>query len=327
MDNYPISANSLEKYFQINGSYFGKQYKNKLSGFNEWEQKSHAQDWILFPQNIGYRLCIDEVALSDGELYTILTNYGSKTQKGSLIAMVKGVASKDVCAVINKIPLKTRQTVIEVNLDMANNMEKIVRDSFPNAYCVTDRFHVAKLVCDAVQHVRIKHRWEAIEKENKEIKKAKQKGKKYVVKVFENGDTRKQLLARSRYLLFKSNSKYTEKQKQRADILFKQYPDIKKAYELQMKFRSIYEHAKTIQQAKELYLKWKKVLVKSDLDAFNTASQSIESHKETILNYFINKSSNALAECFNSKIKAFRATFRGVKDIKFFLYRISLIFA
>ena len=44
---------------------------------------------------------------------------------------------------------------------------------------------------------------------------------------YANGDTRKELLIRSRYLLFKSADKWTERQKQRAGILFDEYPDIK----------------------------------------------------------------------------------------------------
>ncbi|WP_419180049.1 transposase [Bacteroides muris (ex Fokt et al. 2023)] len=36
---------------------------------------------------------------------------------------------------------------------------------------------------------------------------------------------------------------------------------------------------------------------------------------ETILNYFVNRETNAFAESFNAKIKAFRAQFRGVGDI------------
>lgn len=40
-------------------------------------------------------------------------------------------------------------------------------------------------------------------------------------------DTLRQLLARSRYLLFKAPGKWTDSQKRRAGILFKQFPDIK----------------------------------------------------------------------------------------------------
>lgn len=48
---------------------------------------------------------------------------------------------------------------------------------------------------------------------------------------------------------------------------------------------------------------------------------------ETILNYFDNRSTNASAESFNAKVKAFRAQFRGVKDIPFFIFRLAKIFA
>ena len=47
---------------------------------------------------------------------------------------------------------------------------------------------------------------------------------------FENGDTIKQLLARSRYLLFKSANIWTLTQKLRANILFAKYPIIRDAY-------------------------------------------------------------------------------------------------
>ena len=40
-------------------------------------------------------------------------------------------------------------------------------------------------------------------------------------------------------------------------------------------------------------------------------------HYDEILNYFVNRSTNAFAESFDAKIKAFRAQFRGVKDKDF----------
>ena len=38
-------------------------------------------------------------------------------------------------------------------------------------------------------------------------------------------------------------------------------------------------------------------------------------------------STNAFAESFNAKIKAFRAALRGVTDIKFFLFRLTKLYA
>ena len=287
----------------------------------------HANEWILYPENIGRRLCLDEVALSDGELYTILTNAESRCQKGCLIAMVKGVKSENVVKILKQISIDKRELVQEISIDMANSMDKIARDSFPKASIVTDRFHVAQLVCDAVQEIRITHRWKAIDKENKEIIKAKNQNQKYYPQVFENGDTKKQLLARSRYLLFKTKTKWKESQKRRADILFREYPDLKDAYNLSMMFRNIYETSKSKLEAEKRFFEWSNKIKEKNFPSFVNAAESILNHKETILNFFINRTTNALAENFNSKIKAFRAIFRGVTDIDFFIYRLTLIFA
>ncbi len=58
---------------------------------------------------------------------------------------------------------------------MAKNMELAVKMSFPKAYLVTDRFHVVKLAMESLQHIKIKQRWEELDKENKAIEQAKKK--------------------------------------------------------------------------------------------------------------------------------------------------------
>ena len=52
---------------------------------------------------------------------------------------------------------------------MAGSMELIAKRSFPKAVLVTDRFHVQQLATEALQEIRIKHRWEAIDAENEAI--------------------------------------------------------------------------------------------------------------------------------------------------------------
>ena len=74
MDTYPVSSNSLERIYDIDGNQFGQQYKEHLSDYNEWEQKEHAQEWLLFPEKMGEYLSIDETSLPNGVLYTILNN-------------------------------------------------------------------------------------------------------------------------------------------------------------------------------------------------------------------------------------------------------------
>lgn len=64
-----------------------------------------------------------------------------------------------------------------------------------------------------------------------------------------------------------------------------------------------------------------------DNDIFNVLAETIKSREDEILNYFINRATNAGAESLNSKIKQFRAQLRGVTDVKFFLFRLTKLFA
>jgi len=281
---------------------------------------------MIFPENMGEYLSIDEVSLSQGELYTFVTNKNGRGKKGTLVASIKGTTSKNIIAVLERLPLAARNKVKEVTLDMAKNMESAVRHSFPNAILVTDRFHVVKLSMEALQHLRIKHRWNELKKENKAIAKAKIKGIKYKPIELENGDTPKQLLARCRYIIAKKPSEWTISQEQRASLLFKRYPDLKSAYEHTSEFRSIYE-LKDQSQAEQRFIKWIEKTDKLQIEEFNTVSHTVNYNLKNILNFFINRNTNANAESFNSKIKLFRANLRGVTDTQFFLFRLHKLFA
>ena len=278
MDNYPISSNSLEKFYYINGNQFGQQYKEHLSDYNSWQQKPHADDWMVFPENIGSHLSIDETSLSNGELYTILTNKAAKGKKGALVAMIKGTKAEDVIEVLNIISLRQRRKVKEITLDMANSMGQIVRQCFPKATRVIDRFHVQKLAYDALQEIRIKHRWDAIDEETNDRDNCKWNNHIYSPLRFDNGDTKKQLLARSRYLLFKSAEKWSPSQKQRAKILFAQYPDIKRAFDLTHDLRLIFSKTKDKAVAYTKLAHWYNKVTDSGFKSFNSISATIYTH-------------------------------------------------
>lgn len=121
-------------------------------------------------------------------------------------------------------------------------MKLIAKKSFLKATQVTDRFHVQKLALEAVQEVRIRLKWEALDQENQSILEAKLNNTPFVSKEFSNGDTAKQLLTRSRFLLYKSSNKWSESQKDRATIVFEAYPEIKTVYFLSQKLRNIYNN-------------------------------------------------------------------------------------
>ena len=250
-----MTCRTLEEFYLIDGHQFEKQYKEVLSGYKDWDQFEHAESWLLFPENIGISLAIDETSLSNGELYTIVTNRDKHGKSGCLVAVIAGTKAEDVWEVLDKIDEQERNKVEEVTLDLSDSMRKIVRHCFPKAKRVIDRFHIQKLACDAVQQMRIEYRWDAIQEANDEMEEAKLSGTKYIPNVLPNGDTKKELLARSRYLLFKSAEKWKDTQKQRAAILFEKYPNLRTAYSLSHSLRIFSRN--TIKDAARLSMaKW-----------------------------------------------------------------------
>lgn len=245
-----------------------------------------------------------------------------------MVAMAAGTKASEVTTILKKIPIDIREKVLEVTLDMSNAMDSIIKGAFPKVTIVTDRFHVQQLVSEAVQEIRIFLRKKAIKEESRAIlrKRKNKKKKAYQPPIYENEDTKKQLLARSRYLLFKPSSRWTEKQKQRAAILFREFPELQHAYNISMMFRSWYENNTNKQQAKERLQQWYKKVEEENIEPFLVAAESIKAYEDTILNYFNNRSTNASAESFNAKLKGFRTLVRGVRDVKFFLFRVSKLY-
>ena len=132
---------------------------------------TRRKDYLLYPENISDYISIDEVSLSKGELYTIVTNEYTKSQnKKSVIAIINGTEAKTIQEVLEKIPIEKRNHVKEITMDMAPNMALAARNSFINSKQVIDRFHVVRLVMDALQHMRTNLRWKAIDAENEAIK-------------------------------------------------------------------------------------------------------------------------------------------------------------
>lgn len=327
METSPVACRRLEDFHHINGHLFEKQYKEVLSGFRQWEQLYHADEWLLFEENMGPHLAIDESSLSNGELYTFVTNRDARTRQQSPVAVVAGTKSEDVISVLKRIDENRRSIVAEVTLDLSDSMRKIVRSAFPNASRVIDRFHIQKLACEAVRELRIRHRWDAIQESNDETENARLDGEAYMPFRFRNGDTRKELLARSRYLPFKSSNNWSARQKQRAAILFEEYPDIKTAYGLCHSLRMVFSR-NTIKDAARLAMaRWYNKVEEAGLHSFNVIAATFYEHYEEILNFYNERSSNAMAESFNAKIKLFRANLRGVVDKKFFLFRVAKLFA
>lgn len=260
MDTYPVTARTAGRSYGIEGDKPGRAYKEHLSGFSEWDQAGHADEWMLLSENVGSRMSIDETQLHD-DLFTILSNKDGHGGPGTIAAVSAGTSAEEVLKTLMRIPEEKRLGVKEVTMDFSESMRSMAASAFPNATRVIDCFHVMKRLGDALEEIRLKekrlavaeqkrleHEHRARLKRNAQHRKwyhrthpknykGKKRGRKpergnkrFTPPTFENGDTRVELLTRSKYLICKSPDKWSDRQKKRSGILFKETPKLKEAY-------------------------------------------------------------------------------------------------
>lgn len=296
------------------------------SGYRDWDQRDHAEDYLLFPGNLTPHISIDEVSLSRGELYTFVTAKDKEGKNGRLIAAIKDTKASTIAEVLGRLDATQRQSVREVSMDMAKNMEKAIKQTFTEAQIVTDRFHVIQLIQGCMQQVRIALWRKEMNAQNKAMGEAKKAGRTYIPEELANGDTPKQLLARVRYQLHKHPHEHKGSGKERIRLAFNRYPELDQAYRHAQQLRAVYTQ-KTKEKAQVKFDEWIESTYHHDHESFYSAAKSLTYFKDSILAYYHNLSTNAGAESFNAKLKLFRTKQRGVRDTSFFLFRLTKLYA
>lgn len=234
----------------IDGDELERSYKHHLSDYAEWEQRDHASNWMLIEDNLGENLSIDETMLQE-DLVTILSNKAGHCKQGSVISIVRGTKAEDVIEVLMKIPEEARLAVKEVTMDLSSSMRAIVSTVFPNATIVLDCFHVLKRCHDAIEEVRLHLKRDAQvelrrqEREHRQTQKRraqsrrryrkkhprkpgaimrgrppKRKNERFKAPTYSNGDTKLELLTRTKRALTQSREKWSDKTAERMKILF-----------------------------------------------------------------------------------------------------------
>ena len=360
MDNETITARQVGYTYMINSSTFAKRYKDTLSDFETWEQKGHASEWILLPQNVGKEHGIDETSLQ-GELYTIVHNKEAHGRKGAIIAVVKGTNPADVLRVLMQLPADKREMVESITMDLSDSMRAIAREAFPKAVAIRDCFHVVKRGGEGCEEIRLRLKREAIKELNKKKavfrkyleglaaqrksyrkrmkeehgknwkktgrgRKPKRLNTRFEPPKLKNGETLVEALTRCRKQLSMSREKWSLTQENRAKILFELYPKLEEAYNLINSLRTVFRNKKLAKEtAREKLGEWYEKVAACTLREIKSVRDTIKFYEDEILNYFIKRQTNASAESLNSKIKCFRAQVKGVRDIPFFMYRLATV--
>ncbi len=292
---------------------------------------------ILKSENLGEQMAVDEKYIK-GKFYTLLTN--ANTGK---IALMASTTRAELLNQAASLLGDKRFKVKILTRDLASYYDWFARVNFMNAAHVADKFHVLKHAFDALQDLRVYHRQKLLSKKRDAFEKFKEQKKlnpelrfRYTENKVSNGETHRQLLARSRYLLFKYPKQWSQSQSQRARILFKYYPDIKECYKLIIDFRNWYSADNAIDKEadKEAKLeklktvnlqldKWMRRVDLADIAELSNFKSLVERHRGEITYYFITGASNAIAEANNSIINTFIRNNRGARNTDFFYFRLS----
>lgn len=330
MDEKPVNFTTIASFLKLKPQTVYVWYREYLSGFPEavasgvWgkdnftgSDKRTKSVPVLKPENLGEEMAVDEKMI-DEEFYTVLTN--RQTGKIALLAETMQVA--DLSKLIDKMG-EAKNVVKEVTLDLSPTFEKFAEQCFPGATLVADKFHVVKHVVEAVQALRLRCKQEELSKipTTKKERKEYEKATKLI-----NGESRIEMLTRSRYVLFKREENWTASQQKRAALLFETFPQIKATYQLTQQIRNWLDKSnvgKYEWQIEKELIHWYDNAEQQKLPEVENLIRLIGSHEQKIMNYFLKGKTNAKAEAINSKIQRFITANYGVRDKDFFFYRLA----
>lgn len=296
---------------------------------------------IFKPTNFGKNMCMDDKNVG-GRGYLIFSNTDTK----KIALMIETTKLKLVKKIVHLLPTKIQFAVETMTRDLGSGYHWFCREVFPRIReQIADKFHIIKDALSSLQDIRVRCR--QIELRKKRIAyeqyKTKEKSRKKECKKLKisfiknkfkyneiklsNGETLLQLLAKSRYLLFKFPHQWYPAQKERAKILFKAFPEIKRAYKLICSFRSFYsiKPGNRKKATKSLQIWFSKVQTE-DIEEISNFASMVERHYGEIMNYFNEGRTNAYAEGLNSKLEKVIQMNMGVKDRDFFHYRVRNYF-
>ncbi len=268
------------------------------------------------------RLCIDEKNIN-WEVYTIFTNPDIKQ---SLVWIIPWVKSKIVTDLVRKkTKLADRLLVKEVALDMARSMEWIARELFPQAKQVVDRFHVMKNVLWDIQAIRMRAKTQIIKESldlesQAKIDRVKYNPKKYKLDNLYY-ETKRELVTRLRYQLFKRKKDWNINQENRWKIIqnISDFDEIISSYEIISDLFAIFDQDEKALSFQKWFTKISKI---ENITEMQNSGRMIQNHLVRIMAYFDNWFTNAFAEWLNSQIARFVSNLRWFKNQNYMLYRV-----
>lgn len=115
-----LSIKHIAQMYCVNGKYFADLYRNKLSGYHQWRDDQLSCGFYFNAANIGPYMSLDETCLSNGEVWTFLTNKSGHGGRGTLAAAIPGTKSDEIIStLIGAMGKSLRRKVKEVTCDLS----------------------------------------------------------------------------------------------------------------------------------------------------------------------------------------------------------------
>jgi transposase len=230
------------------------------------------------------RVCIDETAAKRGHDYITLF---VDIDRRSVVFIADGREAKTVAEFADHVDAHNSDAsrIKEVCVDMSGAFIKGVTENLTEAEITFDKFHVMKLIGDAVDKVR-----RAESKSRPELK-------------------------RSRYLWLRNEANLSAEQQVSLGSLAKTNLKTARAYHLRLAFQDIYKE-RSRDWAALLLDKWYSWARRSRLEPMKQVAATIDRHREGILAWFDSGIANGLIEGINSLVQAAKAKARGYRNRK-----------
>jgi len=260
------------------------------------------------PQWLRYRTLrivgLDEIALKKGhrDFVTIVT--GRLADQCLVLLAVLPDRKKDtVMAFLRTIPIRLVQTIERVCCDMYEGFTEAVREELPHAHLVIDRFHVTQHYAKAADQLR--------QQELKRLKK-------------ELPEDEYKLLKGNMWAFRKKKADLRAEERQVLHRLFRQTPNLKRAYQFREQLTALFEQSLSKVQAKRKFRQWITRVQKSGLTCFDAFIKTLETWLEEITNYFLQRDTSGFVEGFNNKIKVLKRRAYGIFNLQHLFQRLYL---
>lgn len=257
--------------------------------FAHWVGKARTNDDPSSTKRLG----IDETSSKKGHSYVTI---GVDLDSARVIHATEGKGKQCMQSIARHLIKKgaAPEQIEQLSMDLSPAFIAGAAESFPNASITFDRFHVVKLLNEAMNKVRIDER-----KEHAALKNHK-------------------------YTFLKNKATLSDKKRQALEEMITLYPTLGAAYRLKELFNDLWTMPDK-PTANAFLNDWCAQVEKAKIPAFQKFVNTLSAHWSGIIHFVESNITNAILESINSKIQLAKRRARGFRNVKNYINMIYFL--